>query len=326
MQIVKIKILDFNLTFSKKYISYTLHIYNVFNINMSIENPSERLERTEAYLKQRLLDYKDVMPIKGWNKATLLEIYWEWMDYLVKENLKKRSDLLPKWQRFLLQRNTDSIADLLIGFFEAKRRYGRDKERKEDKRDWFALCKNYCNKNGWDEDEDLLYSFFSSYSWAERRIYRKVEEGKILADTSKSLLETIDLTKAEMAQKEAERKRKAEEKVRKQLEKQKRKEERERKREEKNNKKNLKKTAEETHNFIDEWAENHYAWNDRDVVDENGDVVLNPKNEHIPVENTAWDTDNIDEDSEKEKGSRKTEKSTKKVNPQQLEFPFEYND
>ena len=86
------------------------------------------------------------------------------MDYLVKENLKKRSELLKKWQKFLLERNTDAVADLLIGFFEAKRRYGRDIERGEDKRDWFTLCSNYCKKNGWHEDENLLHSLFSSYS------------------------------------------------------------------------------------------------------------------------------------------------------------------
>ncbi len=34
----------------------------------------------------------------------------------------------------------------------------------------------------------------------------------------------------------------------------------------------------------DEWAENHYGWNDRDVVDENGDVILNPEYENISVE------------------------------------------
>jgi hypothetical protein len=42
---------------------------------MSIENPSERLERTEAYLKQRLSGYKSTMPIKGSSSVTLLEIY-----------------------------------------------------------------------------------------------------------------------------------------------------------------------------------------------------------------------------------------------------------
>ena len=120
------------------------------------------------------------------------------MDYLVKENLKDRSDLIKKWKNFLLERNTDAIADLLIGFFEAKRRYGRDKERGEDKRDWFALCRNYCKKNGWNEDEKFVHSLFSSYSAAERRIYKKVETGKVLADTTNSLLQTIALTKAEM--------------------------------------------------------------------------------------------------------------------------------
>ena len=42
---------------------------------MTIENISERFERTEAYLKQRLSDYKDIMPVKGGNGVTLLEIY-----------------------------------------------------------------------------------------------------------------------------------------------------------------------------------------------------------------------------------------------------------
>lgn len=200
---------------------------------MSIESPSERLERTEAYLKQRLSDYKSIMPVKWWNGATLLDIYWEWMNYLVKENLKKRSDLIEKWQKFLLERNTDAIADLLIGFFEAKRRYGRDMERGEDKRDWFSLCSNYCKKNGWYDDENLLHIFFSSYSWAERRIYKKIEKGKVLADTSKSILQTMALTKAEMIKKEEEKKKKAEEKLKKAEEKKKRAEEREKKKEEK---------------------------------------------------------------------------------------------
>ena len=200
---------------------------------MSIENPSERLERTEAYLKQRLADYKDIMPIKWWNGVTLLDIYWEWMNYLVKENLKGRSDLIKRWGIFLLERNTDAIADLLIGFFEAKRRYGRDIERGEDKWDWFALCKNYCKKNGWNDDENLLHSLFSSYSWAERRIYRKVEKGKVLSDTSKSISQIMNLTKAEMIQKEEEKKRRMEKKLKEAEDKKRRKEEKQRIKEEK---------------------------------------------------------------------------------------------
>lgn len=191
-----------------------------------METLRDRFERLEAYLKKRLSEYKEVMPVKWGKEVTLLEIYGEWMDYLVKESLKKKTDLLQKWQRFLFERNTDAIADLLIGFFEAKRRYGRDLERWEDRRDWFALCKNYCKKYWWYNDESLLHSFFSSYSWAERRIYNKVERGQFLADTSKSLFQTIALTKEEMIKAEEEKKRKAEEKARKEKEKQKRKEER----------------------------------------------------------------------------------------------------
>ena len=291
---------------------------------MTIENP-ERFERTEAYLKQRISDYKEVMPVQGWGGVTLLEIYWEWMGYLVKENLKWRSNLLIKWKDFLLQYNTDAIADLLIGFFDAKRRYGRDKERGEDKRNWFALCKNYCKINGWDEDETLVHSFFSSYSAAERRIYKKVETGKVLAGTSKSLLQIITLTKEEMIKKDEEKKKKAEEKIRKKEEKRQKKQERAnkvaKKKGEAGEKKGIreegkaKKAAEKNLNgdrrskegeamysnvqekleegdgemiqeekkkkILDEWAVNHYGGNDRDIVDENGDIIPNPSQMHI---------------------------------------------
>ena len=307
---------------------------------MSIENPSERLERTETYLKQRLSGYKSTMPVKGCDGVTLLEIYWEWMDYLVKENLKKRSELLKKWQKFLLERNTDAVADLLIGFFEAKRRYGRDIERGEDKRDWFTLCSNYCKKNGWHEDENLLHSLFSSYSWAERRIYRKVEWGKMLADTSKSILQTMALTKAEMIKKEEEKKKKAEEKAMKELEKQRRKAEREKRKEEKE----IQKAKEESIDKIpvtrDEWAENHYGWDDKNIVNDEGDVVLNPKYEHIPTENSdmSWDdgnevervnsTNNEVKKWEKKgkiKSSSKIEKKdgNQRKEPEQLYFNFD---
>lgn len=288
---------------------------------MSIEKQSERLERNEAYLKQRLSDYKSTMPVKGWNEVTLLEIYWEWMDYLVKENLKQKSDLLIKWQDFLLQRDTDDVANLLIGFFEAKRRYGRDKERGEDKWDWFTLCDNYTKKSGWNESEDLLKSLFSSYSWAERRIYRKVERGEMLTDVSKSVLQTINLTKAEMTRKEEERRRKAEEKLAKQAEKQKRKEERGKKKEEKEKQKVAEKNAEEIPNPIDEWAENHYWGNDRDVIDENGDVIPNPKHVYKVEEGITSNSEDENFD-DKETENKRTSKKKKSV-PQQLEFPFD---
>lgn len=254
-----------------KNIYYILYIY-IFNVNMSIENPErlERLERTEAYLKQRLSEYKSVMPVKGWDGVTLLEIYWEWMEYLVKENLKKRenpkkrNNFIEKWRRFLLEYNTDAIADLLIGFFDAKRRYGRDRGRGEDKRDWFALCKNYCNKNGWHGDEDFLYSLFSSYSAAERRIYKKAEAGEVLADTSKSLLQIMALNRDEIAKKEEEKKRKAEEKMKKEEEKRKRKEKREKKAEE-NKLKKLQKKKSKKEELIEKKSEEILEDNEKEV-------------------------------------------------------------
>lgn len=40
--------------------------------------------------------------------------------------------------------------------------------------------------------------------------------------------------------------------------------------------------VEEEVEVVDEWAINHYWGNDRDVVDENGDVIPNPEQMHIP--------------------------------------------
>lgn len=297
---------------------------------MSIENISERLERTEDYLKQRLSAYKDVMPVKWWNSVTLLEIYWEWIDYLVKESLKKRSDLLKKWQNFLLERNTDAIADLLIGFFEAKRRYGRDLERGEDKRDWFALCKNYCKKNGWREDEDLLHSLFSSYSGAERRIYRKVEKGKLLADTSNSLLKTIALTKAEMVKKEENKKKKAEEKLKKEEEKKKRKEERARKAEENRSKKAQKKKSKGENSIDQEFDEN--TEDDEKEVDP--DYPKAPEGWRDPVDPLVKGpsilADEVDvvttKVEETEIQVKNDTKKEKKKDSDQLYIPFEFED
>ena len=129
-------------------------------------------------------------------------------------------------------RNTDIVADVVKAFFAAKRRYGRDLERWEVKWEWFALCDNYCKRYG-HNDDNLIKSLFSSYSWAERRIYNKIVEGKVLADTSKSLFEIMKTTKEDMLKKEMEKKRKEEEKKREEAEKEQRKAERARKAEEK---------------------------------------------------------------------------------------------
>lgn len=67
-----------------------------------------------------------------------------------------------------------------------------------------------------------------------------------------------------------------------------------------------------------EWAENHYAWNDRDIVDENGDVIPNPKNLHIPVKNEYVE----DETLEIQRGEKKSEAEE----DGQLKIPFEFED
>lgn len=38
--------------------------------------------------------------------------------------------------------------------------------------------------------------------------------------------------------------------------------------------------------FVDEWAENHYTWHDRDIMDDNGDIILNPEQEHVPTDSS----------------------------------------
>ena len=69
---------------------------------------------------------------------------------------------------------------------------------------------------------------------------------------------------------------------------------------------------------MSEWAEDHYAWNDRDIVDENGDVVPNPKNIHIPVKNEYVEDETL-EIQEEEKESEAEEDG-------QLKIPFDFED
>lgn len=49
-----------------------------------------------------------------------------------------------------------------------------------------------------------------------------------------------------------------------------------------------------------EWIEDHYAWNDRDIVNENGDVVPNPKYAHIPAKTNPENSDfiNVEENGQ----------------------------
>ena len=68
----------------------------------------------------------------------------------------------------------------------------------------------------------------------------------------------------------------------------------------------------------DEWAENHYAWKDRDIVDDNGDVIPNPQNEHIPVENEYVPDETLEIQME--------EKKPESEEDGQLKIPFNFED
>lgn len=66
------------------------------------------------------------------------------------------------------------------------------------------------------------------------------------------------------------------------------------------------------------WAENHYAWNDRDIVDENGDVVLNPEQVYIPVKNEYVEDETL--------GIQKEKRESEAEEDGQLKIPFEFED
>jgi len=73
----------------------------------------------------------------------------------------------------------------------------------------------------------------------------------------------------------------------------------------------------------DEWAENHYGWDDRDIMDENWDIIPNPKNEHIPNEEKVQEEDDVEDKTKT--GDKKVEKE-KKSDSRQLEIPFDYEE
>lgn len=321
-------------------------------------NSKERYERAEAYIKQRLDEVHDKMKIVDdknhliW-EVSLKEIFAEWMNYLVKSNYKSndKNNLLNQRFTFVLRRNTDAITDLIKWFFEAKRRYGRDRERWEE---WNrqALCKNYCAKYQRYNDEDILHRFFYSYSAAERRIRTNVKEGKLLANTSDSLFNTLQIIKDEDQKKAEEKKRKLEERQRKELEKQHKKEEKELEKAKKAQLKAMKEAEKDTKttkhqalssyntevhdtkelNSIDEGAANHYWWNDDNIIDDNWDIVPNIEklNQHHNEDSTEEITysegleDNIysekPEDNSHSKISTPKRIKTIKVNPNDLQL------
>ena len=68
--------------------------------------------------------------------------------------------------------------------------------------------------------------------------------------------------------------------------------------------------------LIDEWVKNRYTWDDENIENEDGDIIPNPKYEHIPVENEYVEDER----------NTVSEEIKKKSEPKQLEIPFDYKD
>ena len=82
---------------------------------------------------------------------------------------------------------------------------------------------------------------------------------------------------------------------------------------------------------IPEWVENHYTGDDENIVNEDGDVVLNPKYEHVfmgdpeVIEDETITVTRMGKSEREELVEKKKEGKTRKE-PKQLEIPFEYED
>ena len=278
------------------------------------------------------VDYK----ITVWNKyASLTDIYAERMAFLVKKNYewKDPNHLINKRYDFVLNHDNNAIADLIKWFFEAKRRYTRDKTNNEPQ-EWFSLCRIYCDKYKRQEPETIVHSFFSSYSAAEERICKKMKGWTVLVNTSDSIFDVLQVVKAEAEKKQQEKAEKLAEKERLRAEKLAEKERKKAERERLKTKKSIKteKIAEDTceekikdtnigntiketisyiknddinDDIIDEWALNHYGWNDYNIVNEDWDVVPNE-----PKLNTFTDTSIATDDSFTTTAKQKNRHST----------------
>ncbi len=97
---------------------------------------------------------------------------------------------------------------------------------------------------------------------------------------------------------------------------------------------------------LKEWVKNRYTGDDENIVNEDGDVVPNPKYEHIPVDNKEMLEDETNmpklakrpenkeqgqenQDLEASNGEEKEEKKKEKrprKEPEQLKIPFTYDD
>ncbi len=72
---------------------------------------------------------------------------------------------------------------------------------------------------------------------------------------------------------------------------------------------------------LQEWAKNRYTWDDENIMNEDWDVIPNPKYEHVPVESHDEEAANDEREDYK-----KLENQNKKAEPKQLEIPFDFED
>jgi len=86
-----------------------------------------------------------------------------------------------------------------------------------------------------------------------------------------------------------------------------------------------KKTAEEMEviesmkkEVLQEWAKNRYTWDDENIMNEDWDVIPNPKYEHIPVENEYVPDETLEIQME--------EKKPESEEDGQLKIPFDFED
>jgi hypothetical protein len=70
--------------------------------------------------------------------------------------------------------------------------------------------------------------------------------------------------------------------------------------------------------LVHEWVKNRYTWDDENIENEDGDIIPNPKYEHIPVENEYV----VDEVLE----VHKEEKKPQSEDDGQLKIPFNFED
>lgn len=134
----------------------------------NIEEYNSRLEKAESQLKQKLRDFHEYMPVYTDNNdrlnITLLQIYDEWMDFLVKKSAKNnQDDLLNQWKSLLVTYNPNTLAELIIQLFNTKRNYQIWKSEGEYKQASAEEAKKI-SENLRIYNDELVNRLLSSYS------------------------------------------------------------------------------------------------------------------------------------------------------------------